>query len=51
MYCDRCKKQIALLKPLNTCNIVTGENYQMTTYVLCRKCTEDMFEFFGRKAE
>lgn len=49
MTCDCCKNDIALIKPLCTCNIVDGSNYEWTTYVLCRGCFEELKGFLGEK--
>lgn len=36
MYCDKYGEKLALIKPLSTCVLV--EDYDMTTYCLCRAC-------------
>lgn len=47
--CDRCKNKLAFIKPLNTCNIIIGHPNNLTTYILCDKCTEELLEFLGEK--
>lgn len=49
MCCDRCKESLGLIKPLNTCNIVSGHPYNMDTYILCEKCKCELLEFLGEK--
>lgn len=49
MICDRCKKEIPLIKPINTCNVINSNTYDWCTYVLCNDCAEELHEFLGGK--
>ena len=49
MQCDRCKRDLAFIKPLNTCNVVQMGTYSWTTYTLCDECVEELFKFLGEK--
>lgn len=49
MICDRCKDPIPLIKPLHTCNVVDGSNYQWITYALCSRCADELREFLKNR--
>lgn len=47
--CDRCKKPIAFIKPVITCNVIDSSTYDWFTYILCRDCKEELLLFLGEK--
>lgn len=48
MKCDRCSDNILFVKPINTCTTINGWEHELTTYVLCNKCLDELKKFIKR---